>query len=259
MRKDLITKGFTVILLLAFFTAGCKKDELTPEDLQSLSFNSEEVLALVPEGLKNSTDPYAQSCVDYIESAVDMSGFISNLEVPSDAVKSSKKSTTGKDTWQWSWYYGGESFTFYWTYDEDNAKRYWTMEIQFNNGPRYDYITAWESKDGTEGEVIYNFGWAAIYSTDQCVDDYDFIYWRYSWNKDCSGAYHLKFTWDSDDPECDMYLHYDAVINADGSGTIDYYLMDQLFYHMEWDTVGNGSWTYYSDGTVIMSGSWTAV
>ena len=45
--------------------------------------------------------------------------------------------------------------------------------------------------------------------------------------------------------------------NADGSGFIDYYLEDVLFYHMEWDALGNGSWVYYL-GDSELTGTWTA-
>jgi hypothetical protein len=256
MKYDSITKGLAGFLLLACFTVGCNKEEDTPpEEAQTLSFNSEEVLAVVPDGLKNSNDSYAQDCYSFIETAADMSSFIDNMEVPPDAQRSAKKSAYSTDTWQWTWNYGGESFTFYWTYEERNSKRYWTMEIQYGSGPRYDYISAWENSDGTQGEVTYNFGWAGIYSGES-VEEYEFIYWRYTWNKDSSGAYHLEFKWDGDDAEYDYYTQYDVMINADGSGTIDYYMMGQLFYHMEWDILGNGSWVYYIDGEEFMSGLW---
>jgi hypothetical protein len=257
MKNSVLMKGLTGLSLMAFLAVGCNKEENPPLPSQQLSFDAEEVLAKVPAGLKNSQDEYAQDCYDFIESAVDMSGFISNMEVPDGATKTSKKSAMGGDTWKWTWNYGGESFTFYWTYDEDNSKRYWTMEIQFGSGPRYDYIEAWETKDGRQGEVKYNWGWAALYSGEP-VEDYEFLYWRYTWTLDSSGKYHIQFRWDSDDPEYDYFAYYDVVINGDGSGTIDYYYIDQLFYHMEWDIAGNGSWVYYIDGEEFMSGTWTA-
>jgi hypothetical protein len=258
MKNSILMKGLAGLLLMALFAAGCNKEEENPPPpSQALSFNADEVLAMVPAGLRNSQDEYAQDCYDFIESAVDMSGFISNMEVPDGAIKTSKKSAMGGDTWKWTWSYAGESFTFYWTYDEDNSKRYWTMDIQFGSGPRYDYIDAWETKDGKQGEVVFNYGWAAIYSGEP-VEDYDFVYWRYTWTLDSSGAYHINFYWDSNDPEYEMLAHYDLLLRADGSGTIDYYFYDELFYHMEWNTVGDGSWAYYIDGEVYMSGTWAA-
>ena len=256
MKYHLIMKALAGFLLLAFLIVGCKKEDDPPEEAQGLSFNPEEVLATVPDGLENSNDSYAQQCYDFIESAVDMSSFIDNMEVPEDAERSSKKSALAADTWQWTWHSGGESYTFYWTYEERSSKRYWTMEIQYGSGPRYDYISAWETMDGTQGEVTYNFEWAAI-AYGESVEDYEFVYWKYSWNSDSSGAYHLNFTWDGDDAGYDYYTQYDVVINADGSGTIDYYYWGALFYHMEWDIVGNGSWVQYINGEEYMSGFWT--
>jgi hypothetical protein len=184
-----------------------------------------------------------------------MSGFIGMMEVPDDAVKTDKKSTGG--TWRWTWNYGGYSYTFYWTYEESGGKRWWTMEIQLGSGPRYDYITAWETMDGSEGEVEYNFEWALVAEGEEYTEE-DFIFWRYHWILDSSGNY--TFTWyvDSSDSEYEYAWWYEVVVNDDGSGYVEYYLADELFYKWEWDTAGNGSWAYYIDGDVWMSGTWTA-
>ncbi len=254
-RKNL--QGLTALLMLALFISGCNKEDVPPDDFKQLSFDSEEVMDLLPDGLKNSNDENAQACVSYVESALDMAGFIDNMEVPDDATRSLSKSSNGADTWQWSWNYGGESFTFYWSYEERSGKRYWAMDISYNNGPRYNYIDAWETEDGNQGEVIYNWGWAAIYGGED-VDDAEFLYWKYAWNKDSSGAYHLNFYMDGYDDEYDYLVQYDVVVNADGSGSVDYYMEDEVFYHMEWDVLGNGLWVYYSEGVEFLSGSWLA-
>lgn len=83
-----------------------------------------------------------------IESAVDMSDFIGQMELSADAQK------TSEDTWSWTWNYLGQVWTYYRTYD---------------------------------------------------ANDQDYEY----------------------------YMHYDIHLNDDGSGTIDYYFYDELFYHME--------------------------
>lgn len=253
MKAKYYLKGVLGFLLLVVVAVGCKKEDEVPE-FEALSFDGQEVLAMLPAGLTSSDDEYAQDCVSWIESVVDMSSFIGNMAVPEGAQKTAKKSSAGGDTWSWTWSYGGESFTFYWTYDEDNSKRYWSMDIQFGSGPMYDYIDAWETLDGTQGEVTYNFNWVVIYDGDPM--DYEDLYWQYSWTLDSSGAYHLHWWWDSSDPEFDFFLHYEVIIYADGSGTIDYYSMDTLFYHMEWDVLGNGSWAWYF-GDSSLTGNWT--
>jgi hypothetical protein len=48
-----------------------------------------------------------------------------------------------------------------------------------------------------------------------------------------------------------------VIVNSDGSGSVEYLLTGEPFYRMEWDAMGNGSWAYYSEGSEIMSGSWT--
>jgi len=247
-------------LLLAAMTlvaSGCKKEEdpPDPEEFAALSFDAEQVLEKIPDGLKNSDDEYAQDCYQNIEDALDMSDFIGQMEVPDNAVRTDKKSTGG--TWRWTWNYAGQSYTFYWTYEESGGKRWWTMEIQMGSGPRYDYITAWEMMDGSEGEVEYNFEWALIAEGEE-YDEGDFVFWRYHWKLDTTGKYTFNWIVDSSDSEYETAWEYDVVVNDDGSGSISYYLMDELFYFWQWNTDGSGSWEYYIDGDVFMSGTWAA-
>jgi len=253
MSNKFILKGWTVLFLFTVLFAACNKDEELPDDFAELSFDSEVVMDKLPDGLLNSTDEKAQECVDMIEQALDMSSFQANLIVPGNAVRASLKASG--DTWKWTWSYGGEMWTFYWTYNEDGSREYWTMEIQFGDGPRYDYILAWENKDGSGGQVVYSFNWVQIY--DQDYIDYEDLHWTYIWSLDTSGNYHFEWTYDSDNMEVDYYMKSSIDVNADGSGTLDYYLNDALFYQMEWDASGNGSWIYYL-GSYTESGSWVA-
>ena len=243
-----------LILAVALFVAGCNKDDdELPQDFAELAFDEAAILDRLPNGLTASDDPKAQECVSMIEGALDMSEFRANLIVPDYAQRSSKKASG--DTWSWTFTYMGGTWTFYWTYEEDASKHYWTMEIQFDEGERYDYITAWEMKDGTGGEVVYSFNWVMIY--EQGYSEYEDLHWTYTWSLDASDTYHFSWTYDADSEEFDYFMHYDVVIYADGSGELDYYYFDELFYHMEWDAAGNGSWIYYFGGQE-QSGSWTA-
>jgi hypothetical protein len=255
MNKTAYFQRILVLVISLMILSGCKKDDTPdPQEFQQLSFDGEEVLALVPEGLINADDVYAQNCVNYINTAVDMSSFISSMEVPSDAQRSSKKAAGG-DTWQWTWSYGGQSFTMFWTFEEDNSKKYWSQDIQYGNGPRMDYIDAWEYKDGSGGEVKYNFNWAYMY-TGEMEEDYEVLHWAYSWNKNAAGDYTLGWYWESDSEAYDYLTSYDIVIRADGSGTLDYFTEGELFYQMTWDAEGNGSWIMGMDSG--LSGTWTA-
>jgi hypothetical protein len=254
MNKNYALRSWALFLIMVVLFAGCNKEEdETPGNFTELAFDGEAVMDQLPEGLLNSNDEMARECVDMIEQALDMSAFQANLIVPDNAVRSSKKASG--DTWYWTWNYMGEIWTFYWTYSEDAAKNYWTMQIQYGNGEKYDYITAWEYKNGSGGEVVYSFNWVMIYED---VEDYEDLHWTYRWNVDASGNYQFEWTYDSDDLEVNYYLKYNIVINEDGSGTLDYYLNDSLFYHIEWDAAGNGSWIYYL-GDFTQSGTWDAV
>jgi len=247
MKRPNYLALFAIVATVSLFLSSCNKD--TPPT-EMISFDSEEIMDNVPDGLLNSTDSYAEQCVSGIETALDMSSFMSDMEPPDDAIRTLK----GGSTWQWTVTNFMYTITFYWTYEEDSEKRYWTMEIKFGDGESYPYITAWETKDGSEGEIQYNFGWTAAY---QSVEDYEDLYWKYHWNKDASGNYTFTWNYESSDDTYQYYLSYEVVVNADGSGSINYYSMDVLFYHMEWDSLGNGSYTYYYSGTQEISGSWT--
>ena len=248
---------FRILILMplsVLFIAGCTKDdEDLPRDYAELSFDEQAVVDMLPEGLLASDDPKAQECVDMIEQALDMSEFSANLVLPDNAVPSAKKASG--DTWSWTFSYMGGTWTFYWTYDEDNTKHYWTMEIQFEDGERYDYIRAWEMKDGSGGEVVYSFNWVLIY--EEGYSEFEDLHWTYRWNLDSSGTYHFTWTYDADSQDFDYFLNYSIVIHEDGSGLLDYYYFDELVYHMEWDAAGNGSWHYYFGGQE-QTGTWTA-
>lgn len=253
MRAKICMKGFAGIMMISLILFGCGKDEEVNPEFQNMSFDGQEVLDKLPAGLLNSNDEHAEECISMIEDALDMSDFIEDMDVPLGAEKVAKKASG--DTWKWSVDVQGYLYTFFWTYSEDAAKHYWTMEIQVDGGTKYAYIQAWEYKNGSGGQVKYNFNWtAAAYGSTE-IDD---LFWTYSWTLDESENYLFNMTWDADGGSEDYYLSYDVVVNSDGSGFIEYWLRTYLVYEMMWDALGNGTWTYYSGGEELMSGSWTA-
>ncbi len=249
-----------LVVLIAFVT-GCKKDDDDdlPPEFDGFSLTEEEIINRIPDGLKTSSDANAQTCVSYIESAADWSGFYSYLTPPSNAVKVSNKSTAGEGTWKWSAPFEDHTITYYWTFEETSTQYMWTMQIQFDNGTKYNYIEAWELKDGTQGEVKFNFGWTCIYYElyyEEYYEDCEELYWIYTWNKSASGV--INYTWLIEDPDYDYSFKYELVLNPDGSGTLDFYSNSgDTHYHYEWDDLGNGSWVWYYEGEVFMSGTWT--
>ena len=257
MKKKFYLQGFIGLAVAGLLFVGCSKEQAAePETYEMLSFDAEEVLDMLPQGLTESTDTYAQTCVAYVTTAVDMSGFISFMEVPSDAQRSAKKSSG--DTWQWSWGYGGESFTMFWSFDEDDSKNKWSLDISYNGGPAYDYIDAWEYKDGSGGEVLYNFNWATMYDYGQeeaAESETEVLYWKYNWSKNGAGDYAINWFWESDSDDYEHVAGHTITIKADGSGTLDSFQEDTKLFQMIWDALGNGSWIM-GDGQD--SGSWEA-
>lgn len=253
MDNSFLLRGWLITFIFAVLFAGCNKEDDLAPDFKELSFTDQEVLDRLPDGLLASNDPKAQECVIMIQEALDMSAFQDNLEVPDNAQRLSKKASG--DTWSWTFSYAGETWTFYWTYSEDSSKEYWNMEIQHGEGDRYDYISAWEMKDGSAGEVVYSFNWVQLY--DEEYIDYVDLHMIFRWNVDTSGNYHFDWTYEGNSIEYEYVMQYSIFINADGSGELDYYYYDQLFYHMEWDAAGNGSWHYYF-GETEDSGTWSA-
>jgi hypothetical protein len=247
-------RPFTYLLIFGLLIAfpGCNKDEFVPQSV-TLIYDFREVLELLPGGLTTSGDNYAQECYAMIREALDMSAFIENIEVPENAEKTSKKGTEG--TWRWSWNYGDDTWDLYWTYEEENERKFWTMDIQSGAGPRFDYLEAWETTDGGQGELVYNFDWETLY--DDGTDNAE-LYWKYTWDRDASGNYNCSWYYHTEESAQNYFRQYDLTVNGDGSGTINYYFAGEPYYQMEWDMDGSGSWIYYFDG-MSMTGSWMAL
>ena len=249
------TKKFFLPLFLAalVLSVSCsKEDEPEIRDFETLGFDTEVVLDKLPEGLVNSNDEYAQMAVDYVESALDWGVFSDQLTPPDDAMKTGKKSS---ETYTWSWNYGGGYvLTMWWEYRDDASKNYWDIDIQYADYPRSSYLQAWETKDGRSGEVKYNWQWACVIdeSTSGCED----YYWMYSWNLDNDDNYTFDFLVEAEEDGVNSTMNYQVLVNNDGSGSVDYYFYDELFYSLDWDAAGNGSWVYYF-GDESMSGTWT--
>jgi|GEM_PF-1804883 len=260
MRTKLLSV-IAVVFVLTVVLTSCKKDDdgttsFQGDEFGSLSFNEDEIISKVPDGLKNSTDPNAASCLSVIESAIDMSTFVDNMTPPESATVVSTKSTEVNTTYTWSWAYQGQSFTFFWTYREDAAKYYWDMQIQLGTNPAMDYISAWEMKDGSQGGIEYNFNWVCLMNesyTSECMD----YYWTYSWSEASDGTWTLGWVAESGQGTEGSAISYEVIINPDGSGSAEYYIGGALYYDYLWDALGNGSWAWYVGGSEYASGTWT--
>ncbi len=241
----------SALLTLFVLSFSCSKDD-EPEvkEFETIGFDSVAIIEKLPEGLKNSDNEYAEMAVDYVENAIDWSSFSDQLVPPENAVKTGKKSS---ETYTWTWNYGGAYvLTLWWTFHDDSEKNYWDIDIQYNEGERYSYLQAWEAKDNSSGQIQYNFQWAC--SMDDHASECEDLFWIYTWDVDENENYTFKYIIEADDDSYNESLRYETVVNNDGSGYVRYYFYEELFYDLNWDQDGNGSWTYYFGGD---SGSWT--
>lgn len=241
-----------IVFVFALFVTGCNKDEDdNPEKTQdptSLCFDSVGVIKQLPPDLLASDNDVAKEVVGMVSTATDWSAFDSYFTPPDNAVLLKNSSIT----YTWTISSGNESITYWWTFEEDETTYYWTLELQINEGVRAPFIRSWEKIDGSAGEVRYNFNWLDYASE----EDFEEIEYVYAYSVSASGDYSFTMTVESDMEEYDNVMRYEVLVNADGSGTINYYTGGVLFYHAEWDAAGNGSVTYYL-GTTEMTESWT--
>ncbi len=241
-----------LIAILAFNFSCSKDDESEIREFETIGFDSEVVMEKLPEGLKSSDDEHAQMAVDYVESAIDWGDFSDHLTPPEDAVKAGKKSS---ETYTWTWNYGGAYvLTMWWTYHDDAQKNYWDIDIQYNGTDRYNYLSAWESKDQRSGQIMYNYQW--VCAMDDASTDCEDVFWSYDWNVDNNDNYIFNFVVEAEEDGAANSMKYETKVNNDGSGSVKYYIYGDLFYDLNWDSAGNGSWIYYP-GENQMSGSWT--
>jgi hypothetical protein len=235
------------VLLVVF---SCKEDN--PDDkgnnFETLSFSETEVMERLPDALETSNDPMAQMVVGWVSLATNWGLFVHAIEPPENA-----SPVAGNNSYSWGWNYLGNSFNMFWTYSEANSKKNWNIDVQYN-GKRYDYMDAWETSNGKQGEVKYNYQWACDY--DGQMDCADF-FWKYTWEINASNAYVFNYIVESTETSVENSMKYEVVVNEDGSGNIKLYDEGTISYSSQWDASGNGSWISYDDGIQQGTGKWT--
>jgi hypothetical protein len=184
----------------------------------------------VPQGMANSTNPYAVATTSYIQAAIALTSNFDSFSVPPGATESTKKSSGESHNWEWS----NGTTTCWMSYWEDATKYNWKYEIATTGISRYTVLTAEENIDGSGGNVIFyqTAGVEALTYVWTLVDG------KYTINLDVPGA------------------SLDIVINANGSGTMDF-VQGADNCHIAWNADGSGSANGVSNGTSY-SFSWTA-
>jgi len=232
-------------LLVVFLAFGCSDDDdETPTGTNgtpSMEHTPTPINVGVPEAMAQSNDPYAQMATDWVEALASFDSLFTYFIPPSKAAKAAISFVSAADTLVWSWSNGTmtiklrfwESTTHYhWQYLWDGT----LDQVVYDN---WVWFYADESKDGTEG----HFYWYDNNTTD--------ILFSWTWTY-LAGVYNVTYLFTSGLDS----LRIAAIINADGSGHVDYYLNDVLSIRVVWYADGSGAWWTYNPDD---NGTWSVV
>ena len=242
-----------IFIFLAIITMSCSKKDNEPQPDQSLedaarNFSQNTVQIQEPEGLKNSSDTYAQLANSYIQTANSLSNYSALFQIPSGATKTSTpivasggrvaKTNTEYLIYQWESQGTGVAYQIH----ADGNKYIYEYFIKTTAQDGWQkYLYAETQKDQIkalfticnylDGTILLNYDWQVVGT---------------------------QFTMNVSSPSVSSL----TVLNMDtdtGAGTVSTFSDNVKIYDMTWDNLGNGSWVYYnSDGSTLLSGDWTA-
>lgn len=194
----------------------------------------------VPEAMKTTSHPYASQAAGYVETIKGIASYFDFFVPDENAQILSLKSTAEEPVYFWS--YGGYSI---WMYQSETSDAYkWNVDWDFGSG-RVKYISAEEKKDGSGGWMkIHNY-------TNPAAAEDDFLF-QYVWGFDDDNNATLTMS------DYTGGFNLEIKANTDLSGSAQYLYDQQLQYEYLWNPDGSGSYSYYVDGEVFMSESWTA-
>ncbi len=230
---------FIVPLLLVFLVTGCSDDEKTTDEFEGPEWTVDPVE--VPENMAQSDDPFAQMAVGYVDLANGFSAYGGFFAPPARALCSVNRD----GEWEYTWSDGSLTVTLIIT--ETSDYYYWKIYFDGTDGTttfdNFLFIEAEQTIDGSSG---------SLYIYDPGQTGYAFMW---SWEIDADGAYHFT---------CEFFEDFkiEVVINADGSGSVEFYDYGTAGYwrnfRIEWTAEGSGEWWEYDEaGNEIAHGTWT--
>ncbi|ELR73913.1 hypothetical protein C900_00077 [Fulvivirga imtechensis AK7] len=231
-------------------SCGGDDDDVSPADelaQAKLSLTEDATPIEVPSAMMESTDEKAQLATSYISAANGISQYLANFQPPAGATKSSTPITASNGRMAQT----QEEYLIYTWSDTEITVAYQISQTTDN----YVFEIFFKYKD--EAEFV-KFIHAEESKTQRkgFMDIYDIyggtgneVVFSYAWEEKADGTFHFDF--ESADGGFVMKL----VVNPDKSGSLKYYLSGELYYDINWDAAGNGTWTWYSDP--VESGSWT--
>lgn len=217
-------KLFLVLgLVMAIGFSSCKKDDKkddTPFVTNAAKFSDPNFVP-VSTAFVNNTNPDAQQASMYAQMIkTQLQAYSSFLTVPTNATYSA-----GKVLGTWSWSYQGYTAEYVL---EEIGNRYEFTYTWTYMGSAYYSFTGWEEMDGSAGNItmdildmgeLYTIDWTnngGNFVIDMQLSDNGVVYSRYVGTYNSNGSGNVKF-YDSGD------LYYEAIWNADGSGTANTY------------------------------------
>ncbi|HYF66504.1 MAG TPA: hypothetical protein VD884_00145 [Ohtaekwangia sp.] len=245
-----LTKVF--LIGLAIFAAACSSDDDDAKPnlgKKKLSLLEAEPIT-PPSALANSENPHAQAIVQLIAETNIMSMYAPLFETPAGATKSSSKITASNgrvndtgdfETYIWEDEDSGQSVAY--QVSEESKSYVFEIFMKFDNDSEWiKLMDVEERKDQSAGSlVVYNFE----------SDDASTKLLEYSWAR---GNNVFELTMKTYEEEIEtVHLVYNEKTQA---GSVAYEGSDES-YEMEWDSNGNGTYTYYDEnGDISEEGEW---
>lgn len=228
-------------LMVVFLAFACSDDdEETPtgtNNQQTMDHIPTLDSIQVPAAMAASSDPYAQMAVTYVNMTNGLANLGQYFVPPSKAAKSAAYAGSEADTLIWSWSYGG--ITVYLKFWETLTHYYWRYmwhgtydQVVYDN---WIWYAANQTKDGTAGQLVW-------YDDNSLIP---FLTWEWTY---LAGVYTLTYTFDN-------INQLIITVNADGSGSLEYYEDSVLKLRIIWYANGSGAWWTYgpdSNGTWLV-------
>ena len=251
------------LLLIGLLAISCSDDDSeTPktnlEDVR-FAFGSSELPITIPSGLTQTQDPNALQTVGYLSTANLMQLWTLYLEVPQGATQSNtpigrKASVNGRTqedvlVYTWTFDDGLQSVSIAYQIGETSDKYTFEVFWKINGGEFQKFMSAEESKgELREGRLdIFIFDFDDSRPADQSV-------LTYTWRETATG----QFFYDVSSNDTDDLFNISAIINPDGSGSLEVSEATVKVYASTWSANGlSGTFTIFgSGGSVLDSGTW---
>jgi hypothetical protein len=242
-----ITKA--LLLSAALIAAACNDDDdKSSLETAKLSLSTNTTVIEAPAAMQSSENSYAQMANSWVQVANGMTQYLSYLELPEGAAKSTNRITASNarvketgDVLVYTWTDEQSGYSVAYQVSEESDRFVWEIFLKESGSDWIKFFHAEEKKDRSEGFM-------KIY--DAYGDDPSVVIVMYEWSR--SGDL-LTLTLSTDTDKIII-----TVNEKTGAGSVVSIENGVKTYEMTWDAQGNGSWTYYEGGQVSDSGTWEA-